>query len=669
MDDMCVITKQSTETLRRKYGWSVSGYSLLRIKKCAFFSAIILLSLFIISNSSSAGTGPAIDVLVDQTPLYSAAPASYDEPSDDYATAIGTSIAENGIVIPASQALVNKILARCLKITVSILKNNGYTISNSTVTNIISKFGMAFKSQSDLNILPQDPVEYICFSLDIIKEVLKDELSQVLINSLPQYKITALGWIIDLTYNDIKGAILAQLGHPIPALRATLVDNTWLLATDIGPSLVSAAGDAWKASSMMKNSERFNRMSSLVLSYMSLISKANTLEAKKVLFSLLDQQFIFEKNATDDNAEKNAIEIYRITSEQEIRYFDSVQKYKVMVKKYLAGDGPGLNNYLKTYFPDVEGLQILADYSNWFNGVYENKSGVNILVATFSGEKISAGTISITGADFGTNGKVQIVVPLSIKIGGGVVGRVIELNNPSWSKNKIDVNIFQNGFTLQDFDQPVQLIVYNSNNDVIGKTFFPFSDVNKNDWSACYIQQLWKSGIVSGKGNGAFFDPKSNVSRAEFLKIVMKSIHGDISYNYKPVRTLFPDVTVSDWYAPYVDVAKNQFGIITGKPCSPDSSDKCFWPNEPITRFEAVAIIKRTLNLSEKNVPRPSWSDVNTSQNNDIYIVASYKGNSGCTTDSQAIISGYSNTKFGTNNYITREESAKMISIAKGVQR
>lgn len=665
MDNVRVITNQSMRIFRIKYGLSVSEYDLRSIKKRCILPTIILLILFIISNSSSAGASPAIDVLVDQATMYSADSVSYSEPIDDYVSTIGTSIINTGITTPVTQALVNKILARSLKITVSILKNNGYTIKNSTVTEIISKFGNAFKSQSDLNPLPKDPVEYVCFCLDIMKELLKDELSKALTSSLPQYKITALGWLLDLAYNDIKGAILFHLGHPITSLRATLVDNTWLVVGDIGPSLVSAAGDAWKARSMLINSLRFNRMSKSVSDSMRLISKAGTLEGKKFFYAMLDQQFILEKNDADD-AEKPAIEIYRIVSERQIREFDSVGKYRVMINLYLKGSGPALNTYLKTYFPGPEGEQILADYTNWFNGVY--KTIGNALIATCSGANISSGTISISGANFGTSGKVQVVIPLSIKISGGVVGRVIDLNNPVWSNNKIEVNIFQSGFTLQDFDQPVQLIVFDSNNVVIGKTYFPFSDVNKYDWSACYIQQLWKRGIVSGKGNGAFFDPKSNVSRAEFLKIIMKAIHGDISYNYRPSRTLFPDVDSSDWYAPYVDAAKNTYHIIEGKPCSSDNSDKCFWPNEPITRFEATTIIRRTLNLSQKIlIKNPSWYDVDQDPNNNIYVVASYKGNSGCTADPQPIVSGYSYTTFGTNNYITREESAKMISIARGV--
>ncbi len=70
------------------------------------------------------------------------------------------------------------------------------------------------------------------------------------------------------------------------------------------------------------------------------------------------------------------------------------------------------------------------------------------------------------------------------------------------------------------------------------------------NWAELYILKLVVRGIVD---NVEFYRPDANLTRAEFLKIVINTTGWNV-----PTQNLyipFNDVSLSAWYAPYVSLA------------------------------------------------------------------------------------------------------------------
>ena len=116
-----------------------------------------------------------------------------------------------------------------------------------------------------------------------------------------------------------------------------------------------------------------------------------------------------------------------------------------------------------------------------------------------------------------------------------------------------------------------------------------FTDVSKKFHKYEAIKFVKEKGIVSGYSDGTF-RPYSNINRAEFIKIIIKSqfsqseIDNCNSYSFK-------DVSSTAWYAPYVCVAKSN-NIISGY------SDGTFQPSKTINFAEAAKITVNAFNYS-----------------------------------------------------------------------
>ncbi len=110
-----------------------------------------------------------------------------------------------------------------------------------------------------------------------------------------------------------------------------------------------------------------------------------------------------------------------------------------------------------------------------------------------------------------------------------------------------------------------------------------FTDVPADSWYAPYIQTAYEQGIVEGYDNGTF-GPGSEINRAEAVKILLGAagieVHPDIS--------LFPDVSIDDWFGPYVSMASS-LGLIGGY----DNGN--FGPGDPMTRAQVCKVIVELL--------------------------------------------------------------------------
>ena len=175
-----------------------------------------------------------------------------------------------------------------------------------------------------------------------------------------------------------------------------------------------------------------------------------------------------------------------------------------------------------------------------------------------------------------------------------------------------------------------------------------FYDIN-GDASENEICNLYDREVVIGR-KPHYYIPHDSVTRAEFLKIALLNSGLDV----EGVRSGddFTDVNSNDWFYDYVTFARD-LGIV-------GADDGKFYPNEDITRAEAMAILVR-LELDGNDLDDlldedldDSDIDFNDVDDDDWFAAYIVYG------EEEALIQGYSNGNFRPGNPITRSEAAEI---------
>ncbi|AIQ49008.1 hypothetical protein R70723_26220 [Paenibacillus sp. FSL R7-0273] len=173
-----------------------------------------------------------------------------------------------------------------------------------------------------------------------------------------------------------------------------------------------------------------------------------------------------------------------------------------------------------------------------------------------------------------------------------------------------------------------------------------FNDIaNVQAWAGRQIQVVAAKGAIEGIGSGKFA-PKSNVTRAEFSKMLIRALNLENS----TATESFSDVASTAWYAPYVAVAAEK-GIITGRNAS------TFDPNATITRAEMATMISRAV----KSINPAAVTDASAlSKFSDAAkISASLKDGVAFAASNNLVIGNAG--KFNPNDTATRAEAAVII--------
>ncbi|MCQ2552945.1 MAG: S-layer homology domain-containing protein [Clostridia bacterium] len=121
-----------------------------------------------------------------------------------------------------------------------------------------------------------------------------------------------------------------------------------------------------------------------------------------------------------------------------------------------------------------------------------------------------------------------------------------------------------------------------------------FSDITDSRTAAA-VEVLRLMGVIEGAGGGTY-NPNGTLTRAEFSKLAVVSMHTDADFSKYKNMTIFPDLKASAWFAPYVNMASKGLGIISGCP------DGTFKPNNIITAGEAVTLIIRLIGYKDSEV-------------------------------------------------------------------
>lgn len=180
-----------------------------------------------------------------------------------------------------------------------------------------------------------------------------------------------------------------------------------------------------------------------------------------------------------------------------------------------------------------------------------------------------------------------------------------------------------------------------SSNDDKNNTPLVFKDVDKNHWAYSYISEIKEKNIINGNENGCF-NPDKNITRAEFVKILVLSA----GYLLSEGDNVFCDVAPEAWYFKYVMTAYEN-GIIRG------NENNEFCPNAFITREDMCVMLYR-LTAESKAVDSTSYSDNDS--------ISEYALNAIAYLSEKGIVNGFSDNSFKPKDNATRAQCAKIIA-------
>ncbi|MEK5439888.1 MULTISPECIES: pullulanase [Paenibacillus] len=172
-----------------------------------------------------------------------------------------------------------------------------------------------------------------------------------------------------------------------------------------------------------------------------------------------------------------------------------------------------------------------------------------------------------------------------------------------------------------------------------------FEDVPTTYWAFHAIQSLAAKQIVSGVTTTEF-NPKSNVSRAEFTALLVRALGLNAE---GPVQST--DIKSDAWYSSYVATA-SKLGIVSGR------SKDTFAPNASITREEMAIMVIRALEVKSGKKIEPA---VGVTTFADASSISKWADSYVKTAAGLGLLQGRENNQFAPKGWMTRAESAQII--------
>ena len=157
-------------------------------------------------------------------------------------------------------------------------------------------------------------------------------------------------------------------------------------------------------------------------------------------------------------------------------------------------------------------------------------------------------------------------------------------------------------------------------------------------WAKKYIKELIEQGIISCYPDNTF-RPDNNITRAEFVTIVVKA------FDFKSNELHIFEDTINHWAMDYIS-AGIENKIILGY------GNDMFGPDDLITREQMTIIICKAMRLSIE------FSEISFKDNSQ---VSDWAVNYVASAVREKIINGYPDNTFKPKNYLSRAEAATVI--------
>ncbi len=248
-------------------------------------------------------------------------------------------------------------------------------------------------------------------------------------------------------------------------------------------------------------------------------------------------------------------------------------------------------------------------------------------------EPLAGATVYWDGQKYQTDAQGQVTIDTAYTAGG---------------VHRLNVERYVPGLTLASGEPCPNVLRYAPDYTV---EFINFQDLSYHRWAKDYIYNLVYLGVINGVTKSSF-DPGANLTRAQLVKMLC-AIEGDDIDEYRGY-TVFYDVPVNQWYAPYVNWAKEN-NVTQG------ISSTEFGPDEPITRQDFVTMLYRY--AQQSGVTLPDFAP--TTQFIDAATISDYAIESVAAMCQAGIIQGYAEANqgysFRPRNFTSRAEGAKML--------
>lgn len=172
-----------------------------------------------------------------------------------------------------------------------------------------------------------------------------------------------------------------------------------------------------------------------------------------------------------------------------------------------------------------------------------------------------------------------------------------------------------------------------------------FTDLETVSWAKTAINYLASKNIINGRDYG-IFAPNDNVSREEFVKMILLAL--DFELSYEPCG--FEDVEEGQWYYPYICSAKKN-GIVNG------ISDTEFGTGKYISRQDMAVILYNAMKVKGMAVV----DNRNYKSFDDEAEVSSYATEAVKELFEMGCINGVGDEKFSPKTNSSRAMAAQMI--------
>ncbi|MGC5773184.1 glycosyl hydrolase 53 family protein [Paenibacillus pabuli] len=188
---------------------------------------------------------------------------------------------------------------------------------------------------------------------------------------------------------------------------------------------------------------------------------------------------------------------------------------------------------------------------------------------------------------------------------------------------------------------------------VITEVPVPLNDLQSYSWAIKEVRNLYGKGIISGMTDSEF-SPQGELTRAQFLHMIMKGIGGsrlpeDISVS-PPM-----DVKKEQWYSDSVRLGL-EMGIVQGR------ADGSFAANERITREDMAVMLNRAILAMKKNAGATVDSSSSSSGFKDNEDIAEYAKQAVAAMQEQGLLKGMADGTFAPKLNANRAQGAAAVA-------
>ena len=169
---------------------------------------------------------------------------------------------------------------------------------------------------------------------------------------------------------------------------------------------------------------------------------------------------------------------------------------------------------------------------------------------------------------------------------------------------------------------------------------FVFNDMDNCSWAKTAVKYLYDKKIVSGDGSGKF-NPYANVTREEFVKMLVLAMNIDIN-----AECSFEDISVNDWTYRYIAGAVKA-GVVNGM------THNTFGKGMYISREDMAVMTSRAVFENERAEEETDFVDFSQ--------IADYARESVKIMSKYGIINGFDDSTFRPKDSCNRAQAAMVI--------